>query len=41
MCIRDRVKAIVASYTDFDGNTWTNPVLEDWQNAYENKPLSE
>lgn len=33
-------KAIVVSYTDYDGNKWENPLLKDWQTVYENKPLS-
>lgn len=32
-------KVIVASYTDSNGETWTNPVLKDWQKVYENQPL--
>lgn len=33
-------KAIVTSYTDYDGNTWTNPLLDNWQEVFEDKPLS-
>ena len=32
-------KAIVVEYTDFDGNTWTNPYFGTWCNLYENKVL--
>ena len=32
-------KVIVASYTDSNGETRTNPVLKDWQKVYENQPL--
>lgn len=33
------VKAIVADYTDFDGNTWENPYYDSWVSVYENKKL--
>lgn len=36
-----KFKAIVVSYTDFDGNTWTNPLLNDFKELYENKKLVE
>lgn len=32
-------KAIIISYTDFDGNTWENPLLEDFKAIYENQKL--
>ena len=30
-----KFKAIVVSYTDFDGNTWDNPLLEEFKKLYE------
>ena len=36
-----KFKAIVVSYTDFDGNTWNNPLLEDFKELYEDKKLVE
>lgn len=33
------IKAIVTSYTDFDGNTWENPLVEDFRAVYENQRL--
>ncbi len=36
-----RFKAIVVSYTDFDGNTWDNPLLEEFKKLYEDKKLAE
>lgn len=33
-------KAIVVSYTDFDGNTWKNPLYSTWKNFYEDKKLN-
>ncbi|MCL2838746.1 MAG: DUF5780 domain-containing protein [Oscillospiraceae bacterium] len=33
------LKAIVISYEDFDGNHWTNPLLLDFINLYEEKRL--
>ncbi len=33
------LKAIVISYEDFDGSIWTNPLLIDFKNLYENKKL--
>lgn len=33
------LKAIVVSYEDFDGSIWTNPLLLDFKNLYENKKL--
>lgn len=35
-----KLKAIVVSYEDFNGNTWTNPLYSKWKNTYENKKLS-
>lgn len=35
----DSFKAVVSSYTTLDGETWSNPLLESWQETYENKPL--
>ncbi len=32
-------KAIVKSYTDFEENTWQNPLYTVWKDFYENKPL--
>lgn len=34
-------KAIVASYEDFDGNTWENPYYDTWVDMYEDKKLTE
>ena len=36
-----KFKAIVVSYTDFDGNTWDNPLLEEFKKLYEDKKLAE
>ncbi|BAK56474.1 hypothetical protein SFBM_0701 [Candidatus Arthromitus sp. SFB-mouse-Japan] len=36
-----KFKAIVVSYTDFDGNIWDNPLLEEFQKLYEDKKLAE
>lgn len=36
-----KFKAIVVSYTDFDGNTWNNPLLEDFKELYADKKLVE
>lgn len=35
-----KIKAIVREYTDFDGNTWENPLYEQWLEIYEGKKLS-
>lgn len=35
------IKAIAVSYTDFDGNTWSNPYYKAWKSAYEDKKLKE
>lgn len=32
-------KAIVVSYTDFDGQVWENPLYNDWCELYEDKKL--
>lgn len=34
-------KAIVVSYDDFDGNTWTNPYYTHWTALYDDKVLPE
>ena len=36
-----KFKAIVVSYTDFDGNTWNNPLLSDFKELYADKKLVE
>lgn len=36
-----KFKAIVVSYTDFDGNTWDNPLLDDFKDLYMDKKLVE
>ena len=36
-----KFKAIVISYTDFNGNTWNNPLLDDFKNLYVDKKLVE
>ncbi len=36
-----KFKAIVVSYTDFDGNIWDNPLLEEFKKLYEDKKLAE
>jgi len=36
-----KFKAIIVSYTDFDGNTWYNPLLEDFKEIYADKKLVE
>ena len=36
-----KFKAIVASYDDFDGNTWVNPLLADFKELYVDKKLVE
>lgn len=36
-----KFKAIVVSYTDFDGNTWNNPLLDDFKDLYVDKKLVE
>jgi hypothetical protein len=33
-------KAIVVSYDDFDGNTWSNPYYSTWVELYEDKKLN-
>ena len=40
-CNISKFKAIVVSYTDFDGNTWDNPLLDDFIDLYCNKKLVE
>lgn len=32
-------KAIVVSYSDFDGKTWENPYYQNWLDIYENQKL--
>ena len=34
-------KAIVVNYTDFDGNTWKNPLFNSWKDFYEDKKLND
>lgn len=34
------IKAIAVSYTDFNGNTWENPLLDEFKELYENKKLN-
>ncbi len=34
-------KAIVVSYDDFEGNTWTNPYYTHWTALYDDKVLPE
>ncbi len=34
-------KAVVKSYTDLDGNTWTNPLYYDWVRTFKDKILVE
>lgn len=36
-----KFKAIVVSYTDFDGNMWNNPLLKDFKELYVDKKLVE
>lgn len=36
-----KFKPIVISYTDFDGNTWENPLLEEFKKMYVDKKLVE
>lgn len=36
-----KFKAIVVSYETFDGDTWENPLFEDWCEIYEGKRYSE
>ncbi|MBR5278318.1 MAG: hypothetical protein IKU23_03530 [Clostridia bacterium] len=33
----DKFKAIVVSYETFDGETWTNPLYDNWKAVYEGK----
>lgn len=40
-CNIAKFKAIVVSYTDFDGNKWTNPYIKDFRRIYEDKKLIE
>lgn len=37
----NKFKAIVVSYTDFDGNTWDNELLDDFKELYYDKKLLE
>lgn len=36
-----KFKAIVTAYTDFDGNIWKNPLLDDFKELYVDKKLVE
>lgn len=36
-----KFKAIIVSYTDFDGNVWDNPLLEEFKKLYVDKKLAE
>ena len=36
-----KFKAIVVSYTDFDGESWNNPLLDDFKEIYVDKKLVE
>lgn len=36
-----KFKAIVTAYTDFNGNTWSNPLLDDFKDLYVDKKLEE
>lgn len=36
-----KFKAIVVSYIDFDGNTWNNPLIDDFKALYVDKKLVE
>lgn len=36
-----KFKAIIVSYTDFDGNVWNNPLLEEFKKLYVDKKLAE
>ena len=33
------IKAIVFSYTDFDGKMWMNPYYSEWSRIYKDKKL--
>lgn len=41
ICGLVKAKAIVASYTTYDGETWTNPLLSTWEEIYVGKKLVE